>query len=276
MKAQKAQKKAEEEARKAELAAIFKPVVQVQKVAPGTDPKTVLCAYFKAGQCLKGDKCKFSHDVAVERKSAKIDLYTDSRKERDEGMDGWDQAKLEQVVASKKSNRPTTEIVCKYFIEAVEKKKYGFFWECPNGRDCIYRHALPPGFVLKSQKAKQEEEEEQISLEEFLETERHKLGPNTTPVTAESFAKWKQERKAKQEAEERAVQKSKETQIKAGKLIGSGKDLFTYRPELFADDEEAMEVDYSKREEEEQEQEAPPIEESLFLEEDLDALAIED
>lgn len=244
------------------MAAIFKPVVQAQKVPPGTDPKTVLCAFFKAGQCAKGEKCKFSHDLNIERKSAKIDLYSDTRKVEEASMDKWDQSKLEEVIA-KKSNRPTTDIVCKYFLEAVEKRKYGFFWECPNGRDCIYRHALPPGFVLKREKQKQSEEEEEISLEEFLETERHNLGSNLTPVTAESFALWKQQRKSKQEEEERALQKSKEAQFKAGKLIGSGKDLFTYRPELFADDEEAMEVDYSKREEEEE----AAIEEALFEEE---------
>ena len=28
----------------------------------------------------------------------------------------------------------------------------GRFWQCPNGgKDCKYRHALPPGYVLKSQ-----------------------------------------------------------------------------------------------------------------------------
>ena len=37
----------------------------------------------------------------------------------------------------------------------------------------MYRHALPPGFVLKSkaQKKAEEEEVEQITIEEFLETE---------------------------------------------------------------------------------------------------------
>lgn len=25
------------------------------------------------------------------------------------------------------------------------------FWQCPNGKECKYRHALPPGYVLKSQ-----------------------------------------------------------------------------------------------------------------------------
>jgi hypothetical protein len=36
----------------------------------------MVCEYFRAGQCTKGSKCKFSHDLAVERKGAKIDLFT--------------------------------------------------------------------------------------------------------------------------------------------------------------------------------------------------------
>lgn len=63
--------------------------------------------------------------------------------------------------------------VCKYFLEAVEKKQYGWFWVCPNGgKDCHYRHALPPGYVLKSQmKALLEEETEKISVEEEIENQ---------------------------------------------------------------------------------------------------------
>ena len=65
------------------------------------------------------------------------------------------------------------QIVCKYFIQAIETEKYGWFWECPNGESCHYRHALPPGFVLKSQKKAIEDAEKAnaISLEEFLEVE---------------------------------------------------------------------------------------------------------
>lgn len=63
--------------------------------------------------------------------------------------------------------------VCKYFLEAVEKKQYGWFWVCPNGgKDCHYRHALPPGYVLKSQmKALLEEEKEKITIEEEIENQ---------------------------------------------------------------------------------------------------------
>lgn len=73
--------KAEDEKRAKETAALLKPV-QVQKVPFGVDPKTVLCAFFKAGQCDKGNKCKFSHDLNVGRKVEKKNLYEDTREEK--------------------------------------------------------------------------------------------------------------------------------------------------------------------------------------------------
>ena len=62
----------------------------------GVDPKTVLCQYFKAGYCEKGKRCKFAHDLAVERKAAKRDLYQDSREQEKEektkdDMADWDE-----------------------------------------------------------------------------------------------------------------------------------------------------------------------------------------
>lgn len=29
--------------------------------------------------------------------------------------------------------KTTTDIVCKFFIDAIESGRYGWFWECPNG-----------------------------------------------------------------------------------------------------------------------------------------------
>lgn len=113
------QKKLEQEKKlkeQRELAAIFKPV-QTQKIDPGTDPKSVVCAFFKAGQCTKGDRCKFSHDLAVERKQEKRSLYHDVRAADDtEGdtMENWNEDKLKDVVDkkhAKEKNRPTTDIV---------------------------------------------------------------------------------------------------------------------------------------------------------------------
>jgi hypothetical protein len=39
------------------------------------DPKTILCVFHKAGKCAKGWKCKYSHDLKVERKVAKAAIY---------------------------------------------------------------------------------------------------------------------------------------------------------------------------------------------------------
>lgn len=76
--------KAEEEKRAKEQAALLKPV-QIQKVPFGVDPKTVLCAFFKAGHCDKGNKCKFSHDLDVGRKVQKKNLYEDARDDKATG-----------------------------------------------------------------------------------------------------------------------------------------------------------------------------------------------
>lgn len=43
-----------------------------------------------------------------------------------------------------------------------------------------------------------------LTLEDFLESERHKLTGKLTPVTVETFAKWKKERLDKKAAEEEA------------------------------------------------------------------------
>lgn len=58
---------------------LIKPVSQPQKLSAGADPKSVLCLFHKQGQCRKGDKCKFSHDLSLEGKSEKRSMYIDSR-----------------------------------------------------------------------------------------------------------------------------------------------------------------------------------------------------
>lgn len=148
------EKKAAEEAKRETEALLNRPQ-QVQKVPFGVDPKTVVCIFFKKGNCEKGKKCKFSHDLALERKTEKKSLYTDTRAEEEaekeqkkqETSADWDEEQLRKVVLSKKGNqRTSTEKVCKYFIQAIEDGKYGWFWVCPNGGDkCMYKHALPPG-----------------------------------------------------------------------------------------------------------------------------------
>ena len=128
--------------------------------------------------------------------------------------------KLRQVVMSKHGNpKTTTDKVCKFFISAVEEGKYGWFWTCPNGGDkCMYKHSLPPGFVLKTKEQRAAEKAlmdksplKTLTLEDFLESERHKLTGTLTPVTPESFAKWKKERLDKKAAEDEARQAKEAT-----------------------------------------------------------------
>ncbi|KAN0061580.1 Translation machinery-associated protein 46 [Thecaphora frezii] len=242
-----AEKKAAAEAAKMRAADPLFTITQ-PKVPFGVDPKSVTCAFWKAGKCDKGSRCKYGHSLDAGRKVEKKDLYTDTREDdkKNDTMDKWDLAKLGEVVLSKHGNpKSTTDKVCKFFLQAVEDGKYGWFWECPNGGEkCMYRHRLPPGFVLKSQKKELEELEKanEISLEDFLETERHKLGSNLTPVTAETFAKWKKERVDKKAAEEEMLKAKKAAQAQANKMAGlSGREMFTLNPDMFVDDDEGDE-----------------------------------
>ncbi|XP_013401456.1 zinc finger CCCH domain-containing protein 15-like [Lingula anatina] len=222
-------------------------------VSPGADPKSVVCAFYKQGQCGKGDKCKFSHDLSKERKGEKRSMYDGQDEKAD--METWDEAKLEEVIEKKHGEKnkglPPTSIICKYFLEAVENSKYGWFWECPNGVTCHYKHALPPGFVLKKDR-KKEEKEDQITIEELVEKERAALGDNVTKVTLETFLAWK-ERKKKEKVEKfMSAKEKRKAEFKAGKAFGvSGRELFEFNPDMIVDDDEATDDVYERNDEEE-------------------------
>ncbi|TXG49624.1 hypothetical protein EZV62_025499 [Acer yangbiense] len=277
-----------------------------------------------AAKCQKGFKCKFSHDLNIQRKGEKIDIYSDKRDEEDT-MEDWDQETLEKVVESKKNeynqNRPTEIVcyfflqnlffandvdealdldvgkrkclcgnsfactielnqvkldsdgcflafydggfsrtwylnlftfsllnvqVCKHFLEAVEKKQYGWFWACPNGgKECHYRHALPPGYILKSQmKALLDAESEKMLIEDEIEDKRAKL-TTTTPMTPDLFVQWKKKKIDEREAglAEQRAERAKNDRM-------SGRELFLSDASLFVDDAEAYEK-YQREEESE-------------------------
>jgi len=130
----------------------------------------------------------------------KRDVFTDSRDDKkDDDMAEWDDEKLKSVVDSKKTagERIKTSIICKHFIDAVEKRTYGWFWVCPNDGDkCQYRHALPEGYVLKRDKDPNAEFVEAPRIEDEIEARRKAL-TTRTPVTFERLQAWltaKQER----------------------------------------------------------------------------------
>ncbi|KAL3839611.1 hypothetical protein ACJIZ3_024202 [Penstemon smallii] len=240
-------KKEEEKAREKELNELLKVAVKQPKVPPGVDPKSILCEHFKVGQCAKGFKCKYSHDLNVQRKGEKMDIYSDKRDEDEQTMEDWDLETLAKVIESKSKeynkNKPT-DIVCKHFLDAVEKKQYGWFWVCPNGgKECQYRHALPPGYMLKSQmKALLEEESNKMPIEEEIENQRAKIS-TITPMTPELFMGWKKKRTEEREA---GLAAQRADRAKNDRM--SGRELFLADASLFIDDAEAY--DKYQREEE--------------------------
>ena len=121
--------KQKSQADQALLASLFKSLSSIP-AENHEESKEIICSAYKQGLCEKGDACPFSHDLSSELTQEKPDLYNDTR------------------------DCVKTETTCKFFMEAVETHKFGWFWKCPNGDTCIYRHALPEGFVLKSEEEK--------------------------------------------------------------------------------------------------------------------------
>ncbi len=71
----------------------------------------------------------------------------------------------------------------------------------------MYRHALPPGFVLKSELKEMEANKlsNELSLEMLVEKERASLGKNVTKVTLESFLAWKKRKIIEKKEEKVAI-----------------------------------------------------------------------
>lgn len=216
----------------------------------------MLCAYFKSGVCEKGKRCKYSHDLNLENKSAKIDIYTDPRDRA--GKPEW-----------------RTDIICTHFLDAVEKNLYGWLWECPNGADkCVYTHSLPIGYVLQRDKKDMEkalrgDDEDEKTIEEIIEEERALLVSETlTPVTKDTFLDWKKRKAEKKQKD--LEDKMKESAQKPGGNKGgilSGRMLFKFDPTLFQDDEAAADEDLYQERNEDEEQEEERKEGEAIIEE---------
>jgi hypothetical protein len=257
--------KAKKEARKKnkeEMAELFKVAIIQPKVPFGVDPKTIACAFFKAGQCKKkGDACKFSHDqeICFGRKKAvnnAIDLTCDvkSKKKEEEGPPITDPEELKKAIEKKAAQmKCETHIICKHFLAAIEKKQYGWFWQCPdnmNGNECKYRHALPEGYVFKKDAKKGEDEDDDgTTLEERLDEMRRGMGAGSMLVTKDTFTAWKEAREAKK-AEEMAKSEAaaQKTYKRGGKTTLTGRQLFEFDASIFVDDIDASGGDTYQKE----------------------------
>lgn len=96
----------------------------------GVDPKTVVCTFYKQGNCEKGKKCKFSHDLSVERKGEKKNLYQDTREGEDEAkkkddMAEWDEGEAQHSYALQ-------ELLSGTITDAVPVQKNYDKSSCPN------------------------------------------------------------------------------------------------------------------------------------------------
>lgn len=94
-------------------------------------------------------------------------------------------------------------------------------------------------------------------MEELIEQQRTKLGTNLTKITLETFREWKSAKlKEKKELLERETKKKKDA-FKTGRIVGkiSGREVFQFRPELVADDDEEESFDMAQYTTEEDEAE---------------------
>jgi hypothetical protein len=85
------------------------------------------------------------------------------------------------------------------------------------------------------------------SIEDIIEEQRAKLqaeGKKGTPVTEESFMKWRQDKLARKRADMETRVKAEQSKKKGGKGLSvlSGKELFSYNASLFVDDESAFDT----------------------------------
>lgn len=141
-----------------------------------------------------------------------------------------------EAAENKRSKKAKTDIVCKFFLDAIKIKVYGLKWKCPNGDECHYKHCLPKDYVIRTLKGHNQEEmtfEEFHDLEEKIDAERERVSVNGTKVTQETLQFWLDKRR--KDKEKTHDTKKKELLAK----LKTGKELFLSDKGEFKDDDNA-------------------------------------
>lgn len=168
---------------------LFNPVIKQPIIAKGVDPKTILCPMFKLNNCNKGSNCKYSHDASL---VAKFIQQQNEERQEEEKL----KQKEKPKVLNKKGNEViSTDIICNFMIEMMEKQLWGFRLEEKHMEEtqCKYVHQLPEGYIVKTAEQKRLEREMQenmpkITIEQFVEQERESLDrDHMTPLTLDLF-----------------------------------------------------------------------------------------
>jgi len=207
----------------------------LQKVPAGVEPKSLVCVNFRNGVCTKEAQCKFSHELEGEKREKELkEIREKEQKEKEE---------REKEAKEPREAHEQEEKICKHYIDALKAGKHNAKWVCPIGNSCSGKHSPPEGYSLK------EERESEITIEEYIENEKNKLPEKQTQMSEELFKKWKSEREQQKLREKREQERIKEGNIRLGKIVPSGRDLFEYNLNQFVDDEEALDCDYRAREE---------------------------
>jgi len=150
--------------------------------------------------------------------------------------------------------KATYELPCKYFVDAVEESKYGWFWECSNGDNCPYQHKLPLDYVFQN---KEQVVVELRSFEDIIEERRSGL-TGGTPVNEESFKAWKEKKIREREDREEEMRKQRTRDLKSGVAKLTGREIIMQQHEeqrlnLDDGDDDAMDLAALRREKEEEE-----------------------
>jgi len=124
-----------------------------------------------------------------------------------------------------------------------------------------------------------------MTIEDEIEQQRQQMfsklkaeGKKPTPVTESTFNAWLEAKRKKRADEARKLVEAEMRKKKGGKGLSilSGRDLYVYNQSLFVDDENATDIDLSKRNDLEVEAAAELVQSDLFLGDDDDLDDLED